>query len=325
MKRIFKFVAYGVAIFLVLILAFVGWIVMTKPNVGPPDDITVERTPERIKRGEYLATHVMLCMDCHSERDFSLFSGPITPGTEGSGGEVFDQSMEFPGRFVSPNITPAGIGDWTDGELYQAITCGVTKDGRALFPIMPYPNFAKMDPEDIKDVIAYIRTLTPIEVQRESSKADFPMNIIIKTIPQKTSPGNRPDPSNTVAYGEYLATAASCGDCHTKMEKGEFVGEFLSGGQPFHMPDGSVVTSHNLTPDKTGIGDWSKDKFIQTFKQYSDSNYIIEPVQKGRMQSIMPWIMYSGMESSDLAAIYDYLRSLDPVDNEVVKYVPPLK
>ncbi len=84
-----------------------------------------------------------------------------------------------------------------------------------------------------------------------------------------------------------------------------------------------MVTSHNLTPDKTGIGNWTKDKFIQTFKQYTDSTYQVQPVQAGHMQTIMPWIMHSGMEKSDLAAIYDYLRTLDPVDNEVVQFVPP--
>ncbi len=228
MKRIFKYLLYALGIFLLFVLAFVGWIMATKPNVGPPKDITIERTPERIEHGEYLAKHVMLCMDCHAEQDFTLFAGPIKPGTEGSGGEVFDQSMGFPGRFISRNITPAGIGDWTDGELYRAITCGVTKDGRALFPVMPYANYGKLDPEDIKDVIAYIRTITPVDIQREPSKADFPMNIILRTIPQKASPGKRPDPSNSIVYGEYLVTASACGECHTKIEKGEFIGEFLA-------------------------------------------------------------------------------------------------
>ena len=150
MKRVFKYLLYALGVIVILVLAFVGWIMATKPDVGPPEDITIEQTPERVERGKYLANHVMLCMDCHTERDFGVFAGPIIPETMGSGGEVFNQEMGFPGRFISQNITPAGIGDWTDGEIYRAITCGVTKDGRALFPVMPWPNYAKMDPEDIK-------------------------------------------------------------------------------------------------------------------------------------------------------------------------------
>ena len=43
-----------------------------------------------IARGDYLANHVAPCMDCHSKRDFTKFSGPIVPGTEGMGGEEFE-------------------------------------------------------------------------------------------------------------------------------------------------------------------------------------------------------------------------------------------
>lgn len=320
MKRIFKYLLYALSVILLLALALVGWIMVTKPNVSPPQEMSIERTPERIERGEYLANHVMLCMDCHAQRDYSLFAGPIAPGTEGSGGEVFDQKMGFPGRFISPNITPSGVGDWTDGELFRAITTGVTKDGQALFPVMPWPNFAKMDPEDIKAVIAYIRTLEPIDVVREKSQADFPVNIIMRTFPQEATFSDRPDPSDKIAYGEYLVTAASCGDCHTKMEKGEFTGTYLAGGQAFPLPGGIVATSHNLTPHESGIGKWSREMFIDAFKQFRDSSYQHKAVNPGDEQTIMPWIQYGGMTDSDLSAIYDYLQSLEPVENEVVKY-----
>lgn len=53
-------------------------------------------------------------MDCHSQRDFTKFSGPIKPGTEGIGGELFDNGVGIPGELTSPNITPAALGAWTD-------------------------------------------------------------------------------------------------------------------------------------------------------------------------------------------------------------------
>src|SRR5690606_41947964 len=85
---------------------------------------------------------------CHSPRDWSRFSGPITPGTLGMGGDRFDQTVGMPGVFYARNITPAGIGRYTDGELFRVITSGVTKEGHAIFPLMPYPYYGKMDPED---------------------------------------------------------------------------------------------------------------------------------------------------------------------------------
>jgi len=323
MKRFVRYLLYILVTLIIIVVVFVGWIMATKPNVGPAEHMNIERTPERIARGEYLANHVMLCMDCHAIRDFRYFAGPISPGTEGSGGQVFDQSMGFPGRFISRNITPAGIGDWTDGEIYRAITTGVTRDGHAIFPVMPYANYALLDPEDIKSVIAYIRTLQPNNVEIEKSKSDFPFNIIMRTIPQKAEPMPRPDPSETVAYGKYMVTAGACRECHTKFEGGKFVGPPLAGGRSFVFPDGGILTSPNLTPHLTGLGEWTKEKFISTFKQYSDSSYLTQPLQPGHMQTLMPWIMYAGMHESDLGAIYDYLQSLDPVENEVVKFVPP--
>jgi hypothetical protein len=72
-------------------------------------------TPERIKHGEYLANHVTICIDCHSQRDYSIWSGPVVPGSFGQGGEAFTQDLGFPGKFYAKNLTPEHIGNWTDG------------------------------------------------------------------------------------------------------------------------------------------------------------------------------------------------------------------
>lgn len=96
--------------------------------------------------------------------------------------------MGFPGVFISSNITPAGIGDWTDGELFRLITTGVKRDGTPIFPVMPYMNYGKMDEEDIKSVIAYIRTLEPVQTNHPVSKADFPFSMTFGQFPKKLSP-----------------------------------------------------------------------------------------------------------------------------------------
>ena len=140
------------------------------------------------------------------------------------GGETFDQRYGFPGCYHSRNITPAGIGQWTDGELYRVITCGVCRDGSAIFPIMPYGLYGQLCDEDIHSIIAYIRTLPPIENKIVAPVSDFPMNFIINTLPKKNQPAaSIPPKSDTVNYGRYMITASACHECHTNFIKGDFV------------------------------------------------------------------------------------------------------
>jgi mono/diheme cytochrome c family protein len=319
-NKFVKVLVYLLLLVVILVGGLLGYVKTMLPNVGPPPDLTVEITPEKVERGKYLANHVSVCMDCHSARDWSIFSGPLVPGTLGKGGEIFDEKLGFPGRFVAPNITPYGLKNWTDGELFRAITCGVNKDGRALFPIMPHPNFGKMDESDIHAIIAYIRSLAPIENNPEASVANFPMNFIINTIPKPASFNKLPEKSNQIAYGKYLVNAASCNDCHTKQEKGKFVGEPFAGGFEFKFPDGTVVSSMNITPDPTGIGSWDKATFISRFKMYTDSGYVPQKVKDGEFKTVMPWSMYAGMSTEDLEAIFAYLKTLKPVNNTVERF-----
>src|SRR5665647_637475 len=106
------------------------------PNIKVKD-LRVKATAERVERGKYLANHVLVCVDCHSKRDWSKYSGPIVPGTEGMGGEVFDQKMGLPGKYIASNITPYFLASWSDGEIYRAITSGVGERNNTIFPVMP--------------------------------------------------------------------------------------------------------------------------------------------------------------------------------------------
>jgi len=322
MKKLFRILAIVLGLVVVAIFALVLYVKLALPDVGPPPDIKIAATPEMVKRGEYLANHVTVCMDCHGTRDWSKFSGPMKPGFEGGGGEVFDQRFGFPGKFVAKNITPFNLGDWTDGEIFRIITTGVNKDGNAIFPVMPYKFYSQLDQEDIYAIIAYIRTLPIIESTHSDSEADFPMSIIMNTIPQKANLQKRPLSSDVVAHGKYLVTAAACIECHTKVEKGKITGEFLAGGREFNIGNGNIVRSMNITPDATGIVSWTKEQFINRFKMYGDSAYVLPTVDlvKGDLQTVMPWTMYSGMTREDLGAIYEYLRTVPPVNNKVERY-----
>ncbi len=275
-------------------------------------------------RGEYLANHVTACIDCHSTRDWSRFSGRLLEGTIGKGGNLFNQKFGFPGAYYARNITPEGISRYTDGELFRVITTGVTKEGRAMFPVMPYSYYGRMDEEDIYSIIAYIRTLQPIKNIVPESSSDFPMNIIINTIPSKASLTKMPAKTDVVNYGRYLVNAAACKECHTKFEKGKLIpGTEFGGGREFHFPDGSKVQSGNISSDAaTGIGNWSETAFLTLFHTRSDSATLTTKLKPGDFNSIMPWTMYGKMNEEDLKAIYAYLRTVTPINNAVVKFTP---
>ncbi|RYZ55576.1 MAG: c-type cytochrome [Sphingobacteriales bacterium] len=321
MKKVLKWFAVIVIIVAAIAGSGVGYLKFMLPDVGKAPELKVEITSARVARGEYLANAVNVCMDCHSRRDWSAFAGPMIPGTEGGGGEVFNRDMGFPGVFYSRNITPAGLGSWTDGEIYRAITAGVNKDNEALFPVMPYHYYGSMDNEDVYSLIAYLRSLKPVQSTIAKREMDFPVNLIVNTIPHKGTPTPRPDPADTLAYGRYMVNASGCVECHTKAnDKGQIIaGMEFAGGREFKMPGGTLRTP-NLTPDATGIGYWDRAKFIRTFKQYQDSTYHSPKLGPADFNTIMPWTMYAKMTEADLASIYAYLRTIKPMKNELVKF-----
>lgn len=326
MKKAAKIIVFTAIGLFMAGAGLLSYVTFALPDVGSAPDLKVEITPERVERGRYLASHVTVCIDCHSPRDWAKFSGPYDTARTGAGGEKFDHNAGLPGEIYSPNITPANLRSWTDGEIYRAITSGVKKDGSAIFPLMPYKSYGRMDNEDIYSIIAYIRTLPEQAAKTYPRKLDFPLNFIVNTIPVKGEPQHLPSKSDTLSYGAYLVNASACKDCHTKVEDGEFVeGVDFGGGRDFGMPGGTVFSA-NITPDvETGIGSWTKEEFVARFKAYADSGYQPIRVEKNEFQTIMPWMMYAGMEISDLEAIYTYLKTLKPIRNEVTKFTPVRK
>lgn len=151
-----------------------------------------------------------------------------------------------------------------------------------------------------------------------------------------------------VMQGKYLVTISGCNDCHsTKTMKdrgpvpderyllaGHIAEEKLptegldaakNGWVLFNMNNTAAVgpwgTSYaaNLTPDETGIGNWSLDNFKKALRQgkykgLDDTRMLLPP---------MPWPNYTDMTDQDIEAIFAYLKSLPPVKNNVPAPVPP--
>lgn len=320
MKKGLKILGIVLSVFVVIVLAGAIYFNIAFPKFDPPANIKVEGSPERIARGEYLANHVTVCMDCHSKRDLSKYSMPIMKNTFGSGGDIWDEKVGFPGKIVMRNITPAAIGNWTDGELIRAITCGVNKDDKALFPVMPYLNYNNLTQEDLYSIVSYIRLLKPIENKLPETELNFPLNFIVKTMPIRSHSPMRFDKNNPTEFGRYLVTIAGCKDCHSKTDKGAPIkGMEFAGGEEFPFPSGTV-RSVNITPEnETGIGQWTRETFIKRFKDFTDSTKVY-PVGINDFNTPMPWTMYAGMTEEDLSSIYDYLRTVKPVKNLVERF-----
>lgn len=150
-----------------------------------------------------------------------------------------------------------------------------------------------------------------------------------------------------VERGEYLVNTSGCHDCHTPLMMGKDGPEpdmtrMLSGHPASlqmppvpRLPEGpwQVVASatntawagpwgvsftKNLTPDAdTGLGQWTLDNFVKTFRtgrRQGRGRVILPP---------MPIPAYKNFNDADLEAIYTYLQSIPPIRNAVPEPIAP--
>jgi len=312
LRKILKALLYILFVLVLLIAGALIYFFNRYPRVQDPPQIHVVSTPEKIQRGEYLSKHVVGCVYCHASRNSKFYSDPVIPGSEGKGGLFI---VDAAGTIYTPNITPHALASWSDGEIVRAVISGVNKDGKALFPMMPYPRFASLTEDDLTAIIAYIRSLPPINYDPPRSRFAFPLNLIVRTMPKPSAIHGSPISDR----GLYLTTIASCSECHTPKDDQhkDLPGMSFAGGQHF----GNGVHSANITPDmETGIGKWSKADFIATFKRFDSSAARNILIVEGTPNTPMPWTLFAGMTEDDLGAIYDYLRTVPAVKHPVQRF-----
>ena len=320
--RIAKILGLLVALLGLMVVGGFVLLLTNYPDVGPAPQIDVARTPAQIERGQYLAEQVTVCQACHTPRDYSVFAGPIRKARLGAGGERWDQSMGLPGVLYADNITPAALGEWTDGEILRAFTSGVARDGTALFPLMPYHAYGRMAMADAESIVAYLRQIPAIEHDVADRSLDPPLNLVVRLMPQQADPQPVPSSSDELLYGEYVTTIAACSACHTSLANdGQPVVETgYAGGHEYPLPSGGIVRAANITPHaESGIGSWSREQFVARFRVMDGARDAVSP---GAFNTVMPWTQYGQMTEQDLGAIYTYLMSLPAIDNTVVRFTP---
>jgi mono/diheme cytochrome c family protein len=107
-----------------------------------PADIAVAVTPEY---GRYMA-HVGGCTGCHRA---NLAGGPI-PGLP-------------PDMPAAQNITPAGIGSWTQADFARALRAGKRPDGTTINQLMPWPYTAQMTDTELNALWLYVHSVPPVQ------------------------------------------------------------------------------------------------------------------------------------------------------------------
>ena len=259
-----------------------------------------------VARGKYLVEGPVACGNCHTQRgpDFrSLKKGVL------AGGHPFVE----PGLFesFSRNITPdkdTGIGTWTDAQIVRAIREGVSKEGETLGPPMPFYMYNRMADDDVKAIVAYLRTVKPVHNEVKASAFKIPLK------PEPAAKGlPAPPRTDKVAYGEYIATAlAHCLDCHTPMvgPVSDQANQKGAGGLEIQLP-GVTLRTRNITPDKeTGIGTWTDAEIKRAITQgvSKDGRKLIP---------LMPFPYFKNMTADDIDAVVAYLRTLKPVTKKI--------
>ena len=263
-----------------------------------------------IARGKYVFAATGGC-GCHTEKD-----KPVN-----SGGRKYDGAW---GTVYSTNITPdrqTGIGDWTDDQIITAIRLGRRSNGERLVPVHPYPVFNGMAAEDLRAVVAYLRSLPPANRANQPKKL-IPLfeSVLLPTwlaafAPRETPPPTAP--TSGPARGEYLVRAVGhCGECHTPRgltqapDNTRFLGGTAKG------PDGDPVP--NITPDKDNGLKWSEDEIAEYL---GSGNKPDGDVVGGLMAEMIEGTTggYKDLTKEDRLAIARYLKSIPAVRNKVTK------
>lgn len=253
---------------------------------------------DRIEAGRYQAV-LADCAACHTAPGGKPFAGGVP--------------LETPfGKLVPSNITPdptTGIGRWSYADFRGALKQGIGKDGKRLYPAMPYPAYSSLKEQDVADLWAYFRKVEPVTNRVVSNQLPFPFNIraamigwnLLNFSPKEFAP----DATKSAEWnrGSYLVNgAAHCGTCHTPKSilGADKPAEFLRGSplQGWFAPD--------LTSDAhKGLGSWSVDD-ITTYLKTGANRFDIAsgPMAEAVRHST------SGWRDDDLKAVAVYLKDI---------------
>jgi len=199
------------------------------------------------------------CASCHTAPESAATEAPVL-----SGGKRF--VSEF-GTFIAPNITndqSQGVGGWTDAQIVEAVMRGVSPRGAHYYPALPYDAYAKAEPQDMLDMVVYLRSLPTSDIASQPHEVGFPFSIrravgLWKLLFNSDDWVVAGDLTPEQTRGRYLVEALGhCGECHTPRNAlGGLVRANWLGGAPSPSGEGRIP---NITP---GGLTWSEAEIAQ--------------------------------------------------------------
>jgi mono/diheme cytochrome c family protein len=218
------------------------------------------------------------------------------------------------GSFYPPNISsdPAdGIGSWRPVDIADAVLSGVSPGGSHLYPAFPYSSYQRMTPQDVVDLIAFLRTLPAVPGRAPANDLAFPFSIRRAVGLWKLfyfdNAGLRPDPGQSAQWnrGRYLVEGPGhCGECHTPRGLlGEMDETRALAGAP--LPDG-----HGKSPSlrSGGFLDWTTADIVEAL---TSGFTPVGDVLGAGMTAVVRNL--AELPESDRQAIAVYLKSLPPL------------
>lgn len=296
MKRLLKWLGIGLLVLVGIIVVggivghFVGKARLNNAPEVTTKPVTVPTDAAAIARGEHLVNAVSQCRDCHGDK---------------LQGELFIDG-EIGIYLAAPNLTAgaSGIGATNSDEDWErAIRHGVGADGRVLV-IMPSDYYQDFSDQDLGAVIAYLKSLPPVDNDLGPRRIGFPGSIMggtvgfnefthVNDIDHANVGAFAPAEGVTADYGQYMVSIAGCNFCHGDNLAGLVLAEGEDG-----PPEGP-----NLTPGGELSG-WNEADFISTLRTgETPSGHELDPEQ-------MPWETFGQMTDTELQAIWAYLSSL---------------
>jgi mono/diheme cytochrome c family protein len=295
MKKFFKWfgIILGCVVILLIAVAVFGSAradrLLSQEWDYAPETVQIPTDAVAVARGQYFTTHFMLCTDCH---------GPDLGGAE------FFTPEDGAGTLWAPNLTSGqgGIGgSYTDADWLRALRHGIRPNGENLI-IMPAEFYTTVDINDLADMIAYLKTLPPVDRETLPRALAFMPKVMLglgvipateilpaRKIDHAAVPQTAPERAATAAYGGYLAGV--CAACH---------GLDFAGMPPNAEGD---KPAPNLTPNGQ-LGKWSETDFLNTLQTgVTPEGTNLDPKQ-------MPWSKIGSADKEDLQAIWLYLQSL---------------
>ena len=191
------------------VLALIGYERLNRVYPNQPSPLTAAITPQLVADGERFARS---CAGCHSSSGDLPLVGQDFFGAEG-GPPI--------GTLWAPNLTPAHLAAWSDGEIVRAIREGVGRDGRSLL-VMPSVHFRNLSDADVLALVAYLRAQPAVEPASPPRQISVLGAILLATVfpaeffsaqPPLAAPVAAPPRGPTAAYGGYLVSL-ECQGCH---------------------------------------------------------------------------------------------------------------